>query len=467
MVGVNSFNVGDGAAQVFDNRRTINTYAQIIAQEQQRSQKASLAAQEMLATFDPNKAGVRAADMKEYNQKYEEYRNLYIQNKKLYVNPASNIEAYNRAEKLKAEMKQIAAESKQMNGLSGEVAGAYLKDAERFDDESILKMKSYENMSVSEIKKANGGRLPDAYDMVHKVKEVDPVKFSKEFHSVLDAMGDGVVTFDVKPDGNGKQDVTPTKSYTFDGVSKAYDYLQSMNSTLRKNYKALFSQASPEGIAQLQSAVSQRVGKDFVIDSPEKFAVADLYMNFGTVRGDTKREDDPIWKKNEEERKDQRNFEQQKKLLGISKQNQIDVKRTPGVNQSAADEAQLLNDSRKIINNPTSPESQQALSKLNLFFSIEQLGKTEYKNATFKEYVDRLNNHAGTSGYQVDISTPEKLRKVRDKGVLVLKAKDEKGEDMVYMIDYSDPNAAVKLSNIYKMINKEKEKVGVMQGIAK
>lgn len=266
----NYYGIGKGAAQVIDLSQINNMYNRLLQTRMLQEQKDAAAINEMVSQYDPNKQDLRAEDIKDYNDKFSQWKSLYLNNKKLARNPASNPDLYKKAEQLRNEMGVLARESKEAYHTLGEVSSKYKQNADAFDQSAVQKMNLYRTLPTSEIKKVNGGQLPQWGDFELKYNPIDD-KAATEYvkkQAVIAGLKPEEET-EVLKVGDGKNglnlyenQIRVIEKYPPEFIGHLADTYALSYPNEIKSYNQQFRNMPPENVA----AVQQQLKKDFGID---------------------------------------------------------------------------------------------------------------------------------------------------------------------------------------------------------
>jgi hypothetical protein len=315
-----NYGINREAAQVIDTR----FYTQQILRQQEMNEHRRMRDQQevasMLSKLTPDK--LRSADIPEFNQKYNQLKDLYIQNNGLYRRPADHPIEFKKAQTLQSELQQLIAESKEVDGTLGKVGQTiFEKGDDEFEDDAIALSKNLTSLPTSKIKEQFGGRLVSFEDFAHKPKPIDYDKIRKEIDGLGMTTEDSIIL-------RGKENGVPEGKIRvrFDKVTDpaAIDMVTnskwSSQSGFRKTYGNLFrdiQKIDPGRIEEMQQEIDQRFGEGkFQISDPLSFAKADLLLRYNREPGESKLTNDEEWDRRNKLADDQRNFNQDLYKIG-------------------------------------------------------------------------------------------------------------------------------------------------------
>lgn len=271
----NYYGVGKGFAQVIDTRGVENMYYRLLQNRMMQEQKDTAAINEMTSQYDPNKQDLRAEDIAEYNEHFTKWKSLYLNNRKLSRNPASNPELYKQAEELRSKMGMITKESKEVYHTLGLVADDYFKNRDKYDQSAVEKMNLYRTLPTSEIKRLNGGRLVGNTDFELDYQPVDDKAASAFVKKYALDKGQGYkqsATVLVKGDGANGLPLYENKTRFVDEfdpnivIEAADAYVLSYPNEL-KAYNQDFKRINPEEIVALEEKIKTDFGYNMEIKS--------------------------------------------------------------------------------------------------------------------------------------------------------------------------------------------------------
>ena len=180
--------IGQGAAQVFNFQPLVQLYARQQQMKQQRQLQEQAAFAEVTKQLESGKKGLRVEDLPDYNQRYNQFKELYLQNPKLYSNPAANIDAYRQAEKLKAEMNDIVVASSQFKDVSKQALSAWSRNPYRLADDAMTRISEMSRKPVMSLVQETGG-IPNITDMLKfRPEDVDVASNIKAIQQMTDAV---------------------------------------------------------------------------------------------------------------------------------------------------------------------------------------------------------------------------------------------------------------------------------------
>lgn len=296
----NYYGIGKGAAQVIDLSQINNMYNRLLQTRMLQEQKDAAAINEMVSQYDPNKQDLRAEDIKDYNDKFSQWKTLYLQNKNLARNPASNPDLYKKAEQLRNEMGVLAKESKETYHTLGEISSKYKQNENAFDQSAVQKMNLYRSLPTSEIKRVNGGQLPQWGDFELKYNPIDD-KAATEYvkkQAVIAGLKPKEET-EVLKVGDGKNglnlyenQIRVIEKYPPEFIGHLADTYALSYPNEIKSYNQQFRNMPPENVAAVQQQLKKDFGVDMEIKDGRGLQHATWIMKYGKQwAGDVVRKD--------------------------------------------------------------------------------------------------------------------------------------------------------------------------------
>jgi hypothetical protein len=315
-----SAGIGTGSAQVFNTQNIANRYFQLLQFNQLKEQQEQQAIAKMLTQLTPDR--LRVTDIPLFNQKYNELKGIYLNNKGLYSTPMKHVEAYKRATEIQNELSQLVAESKMTDEVLTRIGQQRINKPDEFEDDAVDLLKQASQLPVDGIKKLTGGRLLDITDFEFKAKPIDWQK-KVDYIDQLARHTPGGATYQTivdKHDGKngiplGKIQVRTDAIYHPAVVGSAVEHWFAEDSNFRKSYSKTFNATPPEVIHDLQNKIKEQFDGDFVINDAQSLAKADVLLHYSRLNGLPKREDDVEYKENLWSQQQAKRVQDQKKLI--------------------------------------------------------------------------------------------------------------------------------------------------------
>lgn len=283
------YGIGQGAAQVFNTTDIVKYMADASYKRQQMQMKENQAMMEMFKDYDPEKKSLNTMDIPLYNEKYNKFKELYIANKGLYSNPASNIMAYKEAQSLAGDMKQIATESQQVHQLLGSLNQTYAStQGLGLSDSAIDEMKFLSSNNVKDIKSKYNGVIPSLTSFEYMPRDVDYTKVQEAIDKTVLKLNNPITSKTIPIDkyNTGIQDyVMPT----FESVKNAVDVVSKERAN-DKLYMKDFNMADKGTFSKLESTIKEATNADFKINNYKDYAYAKEFISrkdgikYGTLK---------------------------------------------------------------------------------------------------------------------------------------------------------------------------------------
>lgn len=294
-----------GLAQVISTMDYAKEFAQNAYRLEVQFQKNAALLAEAMKDYDPQKAGIRVPDMAEYNQAYNEFKNIYTANRKLYTNPASDIPAFKRAQELQSKMRTMAKESEYLDKqFFPKVAQTYMSSGGvQFDDDKIPQIAVWQNTPTSKIKEQNNGQLPTLLDFSFAVKNEDMMKHAMDINKFIIANNPQQEKFIKEPAPGDPYSYVEKKMVipTYEEVSSAIDLTLKGSKNLQNIYLRDFDNMksqNPNKIEDLTQFMRKRLqNQNYTIPDFREYARASNYQTRadGIMSGESKIVAD--WKK--------------------------------------------------------------------------------------------------------------------------------------------------------------------------
>lgn len=304
--------IGQGFAQVFDTRAYAQDAIRNMQYHQQIEQRNAQKLAELLNS--PKADGLRVQDIPVYNDKVKEWRSIYLNNPRLYSNPASNYEAYNRAQQLKNEIDMMPKVSRQYQDSALTLVKHIADNRDKYDDDSVEKADQLMKASTFEGMQMLGGKLPNPLDFQQIPQPPDLKPIFADVDQLASRMPDGkksvfeTMKFDGKngvPEGRIKQrEITE-----YNPVAITTAVANHMDSNMRRYYEGEFKKQDPLAISRLQEQLDNTLGdQSFTIRDAKDYAMADITLKL--------RQKDLGWKESDDEeyKRKQKDIDRQQRL---------------------------------------------------------------------------------------------------------------------------------------------------------
>ena len=306
-----SSGMGQGAAQVFDTRGVLNTFVRVSMMEQQQRQIDEQNLAKMMSQFDPSK--LRAADQAKYSQMYNELQNTYMKNKDLYRNPLKHQSDYNKVQGLVNDMRSLAARSKQYEATM-QNAGKEVTKKNRYTPQAIEKFQAFNSMPSDDIFIANGSRDISLADFDYIPDAPDPKDVRATIESMARKDGAVIQTDPVKTKISDAKDNITINSVVSSQYLPKYANALLMREGYRSHYDYQWEQLPVEMKNEITLDLAKRFTGFNQQSGAEKMALWDAYNNHSVLDSKTTMVDNEDFKNSEWDRRDNKNFEQQKAL---------------------------------------------------------------------------------------------------------------------------------------------------------